>query len=85
MSFIGAALIGASGVIGGSLISSLSNGGAPGIEDNFVKGPSFDNGQTAQNNWLNQLTSDQNDPTGNFGAISPDWNDIWSQTQQQVW
>lgn len=84
MSFIGAALIGAGGVLGGAAISAFSNGGAPGIEDTFIQGPDFQQGQTAQANWLNQLTQDQNDPTGNFGGISPDWNDIWQQTQQQV-
>jgi len=84
MSFVAAAIIGGAATLGGSLISANSNGGKPGIVDQYTEGPSYAAGQTAQNDWLNQLTSDQNDPSGNFGAISPDWNDIWSQTQQQV-
>ena len=85
MSFIAASILGGAAITaGGSIISASMNGGAPGIEDNYVQGPSYQAGQTAQSNWLNQLTQDQADPTGNFGGISPDWNDIWQQTQQQV-
>lgn len=82
MSFIEAALIGAGGDIGGSLISSLSNGGKPGIEDNYVPGPNSGIEQSTANNWANWLNSAN---AGNdYNAISPDWNDIWGQTQQQV-
>lgn len=56
----------------------------PTVNTTYTPGPNFQAGQSATTDWLNQLTADQNDPTGNFGAISPDWNDIWSQTQQQV-
>lgn len=76
----GGAVVGA----GAGLIGDSMNGGKPQIQDQYTQGPSYAAGQTAQTDWLNQLTSDQNDPTGNFGAISPDWNDIWQQTQQQV-
>lgn len=84
MSFIGAALIGAGGLLGSSIIGSLNNKGQPNIQDQYTQGPDFQHGQQAQKSWLDQLTADQNDPTGNFGGISPDWNDIWSQTQKQV-
>ncbi len=56
----------------------------PSIDTTFTPGPLFAQGETATTDWLNQLTAMQNDPSGNFGAISPDWNDIWAQTQKQV-
>lgn len=77
----GAGLIGS---LGGAAISASSNGGKPNQSYEYFKGPDFQQGQTATNDWLNQLTQDQADPTGNFGAISPDWSDIWQQTQKQV-
>lgn len=83
--WVAAAIAGGSVVTAGAgLIGDSMNGGKPQIQDQFTQGPSFAAGQQAQGDWLNQLTQDQNDPTGNFGGISPDWNDIWQQTQQQV-
>lgn len=77
--------VGATAVSAGAgIYSATQNKGQPSVQDVFTKGPSFEQGQTATNDWLNQLTQDQNDPSGNFGAISPDWNDIWAQTQRQV-
>lgn len=93
MSFIGvttgsvAAGIAGAGAIGAGvsgIIGSSDNGGQPNVSNVYTPGPNYQAGQTSTQDWLNQLTSDQNDPTGNFGAISPDWNDIWQQTQQQV-
>ncbi len=85
MSWVATAIVAGSAITAGAgMYSASQNGGAPGIEQKFTQGPSFDAGQTAQKDWLSQLTSDQNDPTGNFGGISPDWNDIWQQTQKQV-
>lgn len=79
---LAAGAIGGLGAIGGSLISANANGGAPGIEDNFVQGPDFQQGQDQQKSWLDQLNADKADP--NWGGISPDWNDIWQQTQQHI-
>lgn len=56
----------------------------PQVNTTYTPGPTFQAGQTTTNDLLNQLTSDQNNPSGDFGAISPDWNDIWDQTQKQV-
>lgn len=81
-----AVAIGGSAVVGAGagLIGSSMNKGKPQIQNEYAKGPDFQINQDATNSWLNQLTQDQQDPTGNFGAISPDWNDIWAQTQKQV-
>lgn len=85
MSWIAAAIFGGAALTAGAgIYSSSQNDGMPNINNSFTKGPSFDAGQQAQGDWLKQLTSDQNDPTGNFGGISPDWNDIWQQTQKMV-
>ncbi len=67
---------------GKAIVDSLGHN--PTVDTHFTEGPLFEQGKTATNDWLNQLTSDQQDPSGNFGAISPDWNDIWQQTQQHV-
>lgn len=83
--WVSAAILGGSAITAGAgLIGDSMNGGKPQIQDQYTQGPSFAAGQQAQGDWLSQLTADQNDPTGNFGGISPDWNDIWNQTQQQV-
>lgn len=83
MSFVAAAIIGGSAITAGAGIYSASqNKGAPGIAQKYTPGPYAEQGKTAVNDWLGQLTKDQNDP--NWGAISPDWNDIWQQTQQHV-
>lgn len=83
MSWVASAIVAGSAISAGAGIYSASqNGGAPGIEDNYVQGPNYQVGQDVTKQWQNQLTQDQNDP--NFGAISPDWNDMWQQTQKQV-
>lgn len=88
MAFIAASLIGgglaAAGAVGSAAIGASSNKGMPAVKYQYFQGPDYQQGQTATNDWLSQITADQNDPTGNFGAISPDWNDIWAQTQRQV-
>lgn len=86
MSFISAALIiggtGAAATLGGAAISASANGGAPGIEDNYVAGPNAGIEQSNANTWAQQLQQMASEP--DYGAIQPDWNDIWNQTQQQV-
>lgn len=86
MSFVSAALIagglGAAGTVAGAAISA--SGGPAKVTPTFTPGPLFPTGQAATNDWWNTLQQWQNDPSGNYGAIAPDWNDIWNQTQQQV-
>ncbi len=81
--WVAAAIVGGSAITAGAGIYSASqNGGAPGIVQQYTPGPDAAIGQKAAGQWADQLTQDQTDP--NWGAISPDWNDIWQQTQQQV-
>ncbi len=81
---LAAGVLGGGAALGSAAIGASSNKGMPAVKYEYHKGPDYEQGQTATNDWLNQITADQNDPTGNFGAISPDWNDIWDQTQKQV-
>ena len=79
---ITASVIGGAAGLGGAAIAASANGGAPGIEDNYVQGPGFQTQQSNENLWANQLSTMAGEP--DYGAIQPDWNDIWNQTQQQV-
>ncbi len=79
---VGAATIGAAGAVGGAAISANSNGGKPGIEDNYIPGPNSSTSTGVENTWADFLNSAN--AGNNYNAISPDWNDIWQQTQQQV-
>lgn len=54
----------------------------PTVNTTYTPGPTYQAGQTATNEIGSALTQEQGQP--DYGAIQPDWNDIWSQTQQQV-
>lgn len=70
------------GIGGKALVDGLGKGST--VTPTFTPGPLFPTGQAATNDWWNTLQQWQNDPSGNYGAIAPDWNDIWNQTQKQV-
>ena len=78
----GAILAGSALTAGAGLIGDSMNGGQPNIQDVYTPGPNAGIEQTNANQWANQLTQMGNSP--DYGAIQPDWNDIWNQTQQQV-
>lgn len=83
MSWVAAAIIGGSVIGAGSgLIGDAMNGGKPQIQDQYTQGPDFQVNQNATNNLYSTLTQMQSEP--DYGAIQPDWNDIWNQTQEQV-
>lgn len=83
MSFLGTAIIGGSAITAGAgLIGDSMNGGQPQIKDVYTPGPNAGIEQSTAGNWADFLNSAN---AGNdYNAISPDWNDIWQQTQQQV-
>lgn len=62
------------------LFSSLTK--PPSVNTTYTQGPTYAAGQTSTDDLLSSLTQEATEP--NYGAISPDWNDIWNQTQQQV-
>lgn len=83
MSFVAAAILGGSAITAGAgLIGDSMNGGKPNITDQYTAGPNSGIEQSTANNWADFLNTAN---AGNdYNAISPDWNDIWNQTQQQV-
>lgn len=66
--------------IGGASLSATADG--PDVSNEFLQNPEYPNSQNSRDLWWNKLKSWGSDP--NYGAISPDWNDIWDQTQKQV-
>ena len=78
----GAILAGSALTAGAGLIGDSQNGGQPNIQDVYTQGPGFGTQQSNENLWANQLSQMAGEP--DYGAIQPDWNDIWNQTQQQV-
>lgn len=81
--WVAAAIVGGSAITAGAgIYESSQNKGMPNVSNTYTPGPNYQAGQDSTQEWLKQLQSDQSDP--NWGAISPDWNDIWQQTQQQV-
>ena len=76
-----ALIVGGAGVLGGAALSANSK---PDVSNDFLKNPEYAHSQDARDTWWQTLQNQQNDPTGAYGAIAPDWADIWQQTQQQV-
>lgn len=65
---------------GGAAMSAA--GGNPKVKNDFLQNPEYKNSQDARDLWWQKLQDWGKDP--NYGAISPDWNNIWDQTQKQV-
>ena len=83
MSFVAAAIIGGAGITAGaSLIGDAMNGGQSNIQDVYTPGPGSSTSTGVENTWANFLNGAN--AGNNYNAISPDWSDIWNQTQQQV-
>lgn len=74
-----ALVVGGAGVLGGTALSAKSK---PDVTNDWLQNPEYANSQEARDTWWGKLQEWGNDP--NYGAIAPDWNDIWQQTQQQV-
>lgn len=81
---IGTALIGATAGTAVNMAAQAMAGGngAPGVYNEYAQGPNYQNNQEISNQWKNWLTDAESDP--NYGAIAPDWNDVWQQTQEKV-
>lgn len=52
------------------------------VDAQFLENPEYPHSQDARDLWWGKLQKWGDDP--NYGAIAPDWNDIWEQTQQKV-
>lgn len=80
MSWVATAVIGGAALnVGGAYMSANSK---PDVSNEFLQNPEYANSQAARDTWWQKLQDWGNDP--NYGAIAPDWADIWQQTQQQV-
>lgn len=80
-SWVGTAVVGGLALgVGGAIASATSDG--PSVDNTFLQNPEYPNSQAGRDLWWNKLQEWGNDP--NYGAIAPDWNDIWDQTQQKV-
>ena len=69
---------------GSGIYAAHQNKGKPQIQNQYTQGPDFAANQDATKSWLDKLNEWGSDPSGNYGAIAPDWGDIWKQTQEQV-
>lgn len=74
----GGAVIGA----GAGIVGDEINKGKPNVSNVYTPGPDASIGESNANTWGTQLQNMASEP--DYGAIQPDWNDIWNQTQQQV-
>lgn len=80
MSWVATAIVGGAAIsAGGAYMSSKSK---PDVTNDWLQNPEYPHSQDARDTWWNKLQTWGEDP--NYGAIAPDWNDIWQQTQQQV-
>lgn len=68
------------GPVGKAIVDNATKG--PSVDNQFLMNPEYPHSQDARDLWWNKLQDWGNDP--NYGAIAPDWNDIWNQTQQKV-
>ena len=70
---------------GGSALLGGLFGGKDDEEDQppqFIRAPEYEEAEGARGKWWEQLQQWGEDP--NYGAISPDWADIWQTAQQKV-
>lgn len=65
-----------SGILGGAL------GGEDEQEPQFKKAEEYPEAKSARETWWDKLNQWGSQP--DYGAISPDWEDIWSQAQRKV-
>lgn len=52
------------------------------VDNKFLQNPEYPHSQDARDLWWNKLQTWGNDP--NYGAISPDWDNIWNTVQNRV-
>lgn len=77
---ITAAIVGGGAALAGGIASATAD--QPTVDNQFLQNPEYPHSQDARDLWWNKLQDWGKDP--NYGAISPDWNDIWDQTQKKV-
>ncbi len=54
----------------------------PGVDNSFLLNPEYPHSQDARDLWWNKLQDWGKDP--NYGAVTPDWDNIWNTVQNRV-
>lgn len=67
---------------GGGLLGGLFGGKKKNKEPQITQLPDYSESTAARENWWSKLQGWGQDP--NYGAITPDWADIWSNAQNKV-
>lgn len=81
MSWIGTAVVGGLTLGTAGMITSAT-AGRDKVQNDFLQNPEFPHSQDARDLWWGKLQDWGKDP--NYGAISPDWDNIWSTVQNRV-
>lgn len=76
-----AIVVGTGAAIAGGAINAANTGKEERNQD-FLQNPEYPHSQDARDAWWNKLQTWGEDP--NYGAISPDWNNIWQQTENRI-
>lgn len=67
---------------GGAGIASAARGNRDKVDNKFLMNPEYAENTGARELWWKKLQEWGQDP--NYGAISPDWNNIWETVQNRV-
>jgi len=70
------------GLAGAAGIAKAATAEEPEVENEFLQNPEFEEAKGARGKWWETLQKWGDDP--NYGAISPDWSNIWETVQRQV-
>lgn len=81
MSWVAVAVVGAGATVAGGIVSASAAGKEERQQD-WLANPEYPHSQDARDLWWQKLQDWGNDP--NYGAVSPDWDNIWNETQRKV-
>lgn len=79
--WIGVAIGGGVASAGIGAITSATSGG-PKVSNTFLENPEYPHSQDARDLWWQTLQNQSTEP--GYGAIQPDWNNIWDTVQNHI-
>lgn len=82
MSWVAVAVVGGLTLGTAGAITSATADHNPQLNSNFLQNPEYPHSQDARDAWWNKLNTWKDDP--NYGAVTPDWSNIWDTVQRQV-
>lgn len=74
--------LGGAALAGGAGIAQAARGNRDKVDNQFLMNPEYAENTGARELWWKRLQEWGNDP--NYGAISPDWSNIWENVQNKV-